>query len=562
VRGDASKPCASFQRAYDVSQGGDLVLVAAGTYPNQQIVQNGHSQSGPLTTFRCASARACVINGEIDLGTDNGSSSGVGPSYLTFDGFDFQGFFSSYHCTSPGTVSSCQTAQYLTVENSWVHGWNRGNSGGSDPLVGCCSSHLTVTNNEIGPECCSGDGDETGGGDFFTFTNNYVHDIYDTCRTSGTTRTPTMNRYGSSCQGVGYGDTSAGGCTSNCTSVSGFDHVDGMQLQGGANILIAGNRFSNAGTQAIFMENANNAGYNNVTVENNMVGKVCGGACGNDVSLDSNTSGGIAGTIKFLYNTVQGVTVIGGGSAGQPIASGSTVIVAGNIFGISVGAPSGCGNASGVTYTWSHNLVAPGHPHCGTGTTSGRPTFVDSNPLKPNLELQRGSRGIGTGPTIETRETDIDGHLRPIGRPTDVGASQRETARIVPGRSIGAVSLGEQREAVSAFYGGPGRVSRGAMGLQTARYRVHGGTLDVTYDNSDRIVGVATTALYYRVNNSLGVGSAVSHTQWLQARRIGACSHVLVKHVRGAVVYYKLGLTLPKLTSVRMVKSRYATCTS
>jgi chitodextrinase len=426
-RGDASKPCASFQRAYDLSQGGDLISVAAGSYPNQQVVQNGHSQSGPMTTFRCVSSRACVINGEIDLGAGNGSSTGIAPSYLTFDGFDFQGFFASYRCATPGSVSSCATAQYLTVENSWVHGWNRGNSGESDPLIGCCASHFTVTGNEIGPECCSGDGDESGGGDYFTFTDNYVHDLYDTCRTSGTTRTPTMNRYGSQCQGVGYGDTAAGGCTSNCSSVGGFDHVDGMQLQGGTNVLIARNRFYNAGLQGIFMENANGQGYHNVTIQDNAVSKVCGTACGNDVSLDSNTNGGIAGTIKVLYNTVQGVTIIGGGSSSQPVASGSTVIVAGNIFGLSVGAPNGCGNASGVTYIWSHNLVGPGQTRCGPGDTIGAAVFASASFLTPDLNLSGpqtavdGGENVYCGPAKDV-SVDIDGRPRPAGAACDIGA--------------------------------------------------------------------------------------------------------------------------------------------
>jgi hypothetical protein len=37
VRGDAGKPCATFEGAYRVAQQGDLVQVAAGTYPGQEI---------------------------------------------------------------------------------------------------------------------------------------------------------------------------------------------------------------------------------------------------------------------------------------------------------------------------------------------------------------------------------------------------------------------------------------------------------------------------------------------------------------------------------------------
>jgi chitodextrinase len=55
TRGDATKPCATFQRAYQVAQLGDTVQVAAGNYPAQLLTDvSGKTSAGAAITFQAS----------------------------------------------------------------------------------------------------------------------------------------------------------------------------------------------------------------------------------------------------------------------------------------------------------------------------------------------------------------------------------------------------------------------------------------------------------------------------------------------------------------------------
>jgi hypothetical protein len=104
---------------------------------------------------------------------------------------------------------------------------------------------------------------------------------------------------------------------------------------------------------------------------------------------------------------------------------------------------------------------------------------------------------------------DIDGKLRPRHAKPDIGASQREAATIVPGKSIGAVALGDSEKDVVDFYGPPRRTRRRDIGehvLRIATYKIHAGELAIAY-NGTNVVAVATTAAYYLTHSGLRVGS-------------------------------------------------------
>jgi hypothetical protein len=66
ARGDASRPCASFNRAYQVAQPGDLVSVDSGSYPAQRIAYDATKSSDPVTF--APSDGASVFLDRLDIG--------------------------------------------------------------------------------------------------------------------------------------------------------------------------------------------------------------------------------------------------------------------------------------------------------------------------------------------------------------------------------------------------------------------------------------------------------------------------------------------------------------
>lgn len=92
-------------------------------------------------------------------------------------------------------------------------------------------------------------------------------------------------------------------------------------------------------------------------------------------------------------------------------------------------------------------------------------------------------------------------------------APGRDPGTIVPGSSIGAVTLGMTESAVNDLYG------RGAEGQWVARgrngarvtYSGGGGALSVSYYDG-RVVQIATTGSHYVMDNGIRVGSQVPET--------------------------------------------------
>jgi hypothetical protein len=105
---------------------------------------------------------------------------------------------------------------------------------------------------------------------------------------------------------------------------------------------------------------------------------------------------------------------------------------------------------------------------------------------------------------------DIDGLVRPLRVPSDLGASQNETALVVPGAAIGAARIGMDTAAVAARYGRPQVSTRGSGAVaRTERYRAHGGWLDIGYGSSGRVVRLVTTSEYYSTAAGVGPGAVV-----------------------------------------------------
>lgn len=331
---------------------------------------------------------------------------------------------------------------------------------------------------------------------------------------SGTTWT--IKRPGS-CDQLGGSDVCGGtpvahsaGATVAITDAF-YDHVDGIQGYGCNACDFERNTFYLRGAyrQGLFLQSANGGEFSDITIANNMLTATSGGVT---VSIAGPGTSVFSGYLRILYNTDLGTLLV----YDSVVAPGTPVTIAGNIIEGTAGNAhgGGCtmryGDGSTLRPTWSHNLTGA-RLHCGPGDLGGRATFVRhdfSGGLYPDLRLAAGSLGTGRGDPDLHPAVDIDGHVRPILLPPDIGASQRETASIIPGHSIGPVRLGEPESDVTAFYG-PRSSKRAPNGASITTYHVHRGSLAITYDDSRRVVGIRTTSPYYFTATGVAVSASL-----------------------------------------------------
>ena len=109
VRGDSTKPCASFNKAFQIAASGDVVEVAAGTYSGQSISQSSKTAA---VTIRPASGATVLLNGDLNISAshlhvvDIGSSgSGESRSGLAV---------CNSECNPDCKTSSCRTSTAST----------------------------------------------------------------------------------------------------------------------------------------------------------------------------------------------------------------------------------------------------------------------------------------------------------------------------------------------------------------------------------------------------------------------------------------------------------------
>jgi chitodextrinase len=261
VRGDVSRPCASFAQAFVLALGGDTVRVADGSYPGQTL--SGAAKGAVVSFVAQDAGRVLVADLTIDVDRVHVSgviSSGAGESRgsLTI-------------CDSP---APCHDTVQTDILVDGFHGKNAF-------MVG---SGITIQNSEFGSfsPCLSGNSEDGvrfwgGGGPAITpsndqFLSNTVHDI-----DSGSQNT---------CQG---------------TSHAGY-HVDCMQNQGGSNIEIRNNVFYNCPTSDIQMAPFGSGNLlNNVTLSGNYFGQT---QCCNSVVLGLASSAVQCSTLHVTGNVL------------------------------------------------------------------------------------------------------------------------------------------------------------------------------------------------------------------------------------------------------------------
>ena len=517
ARGNASKPCATLPGAYAVAKSGDTVLVASGSYSlaGSQTIPYDPSKVNSTLTSPCPDSARVTFRGSDSTHPSfttpdrSGDALTIKATCLTFDGLDFNAEINVY-------TSS------VTFENGrYEH--NRGFPSGEDGFYIQKGNYITFRNIEVGPICCDNDGIDlfaspNGVNYGVTMDHVFVHDIVTACS-----------------------QLSALANWSNCSSQSTHyngNHVDCVQTLGMGNWTVENSRILNCtgGSGAPLQQGVywDNNTYFDLLWQNNVIdtdnfGIGCGGTCnttyGNNYVFKATVPPGYpdSGTksyFKVLYNTLESST---GGEDMQPGGDyeliGNIESDAGNLDGCQLPATQGEG-AGAVWSNASYNLftspsygsaVAAACNKYGSNNITGRVRFADARRL--DFHLARGSAGIARGGIGLGPREDLDGRLRPLRYPADVGAYVSESALISFGGRLGELRLGMSRAAVTALYGNPGAIGatpRRPGVRAVATYVRHGGNVWVTYGPSLTVVGLATDSRYFTTASGLGPGAPLS----------------------------------------------------
>jgi hypothetical protein len=288
------------------------------------------------------------------------------------------------------------------------------------------------------------------------------------------------------------------------------EHVECLQVGEIDGLSIRNSRFDNCETHYVFISPFWGGPESNIVLENNIGGRIRDGFYG--FRLAAGGSAETCGDVAFRYNSA---------IAPFSVACGR---LAGKVQLVANVGPYPGDFACDSRFVYSHNVW--NGAKCSPTDANGPSGFRDPNAA--DLHLVANAAAIGHGDPQDHPAGDIDGDARPLRWPADAGADQREPATIVLGRAIGSVKMGMTQEQVAAFYGRRSlqRVTLGRRRTRasTAVYRVHGGRLEVTYV-SNRVVGIATTSVYYTTASGFGAGvrtagaGALSGARWLSCRK-------------------------------------------
>jgi len=431
VRDDSSKPCATFQKAYNLSQCGDTIGVIAGTYNDVGLDANG-SNCSVQTVFQpvggVVTIQASVNTGSHDslaFGSACKCSSGPPPNHITFDG----GSSRDFHFGVPGVDGSGGRfgqiklyADYdddvypsnITLTNLIVANGAPDEGNGTIELTS--AQNFTLSNSIVGPICCGlVNGQDSAspaelliGSRAGLQVSNHVN--IDNNVFLGETHLP-----GQYWPAV-LGPAPQGTCNS-C-------HTDAVHVVAGNDLNFYDNKFYNSQTQALFFESIQNP-VTNVTIVGNYIDSLAG--CG--VCLNAGDGGG--GKWLVAFNTSNaGLGFYG--SSGFPAGSSLTYI--GNYGPL----PStGCSySASNVTVSYSYDVWTSGDK-CASTDKAGAFDVLHAGDWAShppdngvNYDLAAGSPAIAFVPaSICTALTTTDLHGKPRPNPShlsfcDAGADE------------------------------------------------------------------------------------------------------------------------------------------
>lgn len=354
----AAAPCASFNRAFAVAAGGDVVQVGAGSYPSQSI---SGTAKGSTVTFQPVTGATVTLSGL-----------SVSTSFVEVDNMAATGGCDS----EPAGGGNPSAATHNTFKNLACQSWF---------IVG---QDILVSGGSVGPyDACSGSGPEDGvdiwqnsnvASSRITFDGVKIHDITD---------------HGNECSG---------------TSRSG-SHVDCMQILAGHFITVRRSQFYNCPTSDIIARPFQDT-LNDIIIENNFMEEVV--SPGAALNLGNSTDK-ISGTNIVRYNVIQSASVIFGQGGtvdiyGNIIATGSCQ--AGTTFEHNVFNPSWSASCGTGAKKAAPSYVGP----------NPSPAYLTG--AVPNYRLTASDTVAKDAGDPRFPSTDIDGNPRPVGAAADAGA--------------------------------------------------------------------------------------------------------------------------------------------
>jgi chitodextrinase len=399
LRGDLTKACATFARAYKLANPGDVVEVSGGTYGPQDLNYDASNAQSPGVTFQEApAATAKVTDTDFDSALEMGRDGPGSAQYVTMDGIDFEQVFIRY------TGSPAVVAESITIRNAHL---------GTKQQAGLYSGsvrNFRLENVDFGPTCCDEDASQIAQGspsdpapDGVTLVNVTYHDVRNSCSDIPASAWPD--------------------CATESKPYAG-NHVDCLQSTGFRNVTIRNSRFINC--QTGLQMGAEKARNWNMLIENSMfsghhwVNFTCGGPCDGDYAWVSPDSSGAQTWVKLHYNTFAAMGD-GGGLRAQELDPAAQLEAVGNII---AGYQSCTISSSLGSASWDvrrSNMVGSGGV-CGPGDFNGDALFVEPG---RDFHLRATSPGTDRAEAAPCRlPTDMDGQARPLGSACDVGADE------------------------------------------------------------------------------------------------------------------------------------------
>jgi hypothetical protein len=506
----SSRPCASFDRGYQVARPGAVVEIAAGRY-GSQVIAYMPSKNG-TTPVVLSPAGKVVIQGKFEIhgsavhveGKATGTIADWRRRTYSFDVSDF---------TSVEGDSSTEFPRNVTIEG--VHTGNLGTYS---------SENVVVRDVEVGPALLDGSCSRVEnriGANGAAIPKTPVNVLWERVVVHDQNRTL---------------DAANNDC-----------HYGGLQLFNGTGITIRNSVFSQNVVYNIAVGPISGPTATRVTLENNTFG--C--PVENSYTPNGTTTCDDQGDVQFSGFPFSGWLIrYNSFGAGLQIVDGKPTFTDFTVVG-NVGDRAAC--LPGATYGYNVWTTYA----CSSSDVAVRQLpFVSTTVGSEDFTLKPGSaangRVAGDGKQHDLR-LDMLGKQRPINVNPDAGALQRENAAIVVPWSIGEVRLGEKREVVLSFYGKPRRTAT-SKGLTVDTFAVHRATL-VVASRAGRVVRVSTTSSFYTTPAGVGPGSTVASAGWLARGKRIDCLASNRRVAGGRVLLVRTDRTQKKILSV-MISTR------